>query len=130
MMNLGTPDQAFALSHLPNRGVGLARLEFIINRQVGVHPRALLERDVLPAALQAEVDAHWHAYPSPTEFFISRVAGGVATIAAAFAPEPVIVRLSDFKSNEYANLVGGDRYEPREENPMLGYRGASITDCP
>lgn len=125
MMNLGTPDQAFALSHLPNRGVGLARLEFIINRQVGVHPRALLERDVLPAALQAEVDAHWQAYPSPTEFFISRVAEGVATIAAAFAPEPVIVRLSDFKSNEYANLVGGERYEPREENPMLGYRGAS-----
>jgi pyruvate,water dikinase len=125
MMNLGTPDQAFALSHLPNRGVGLARLEFIINRQVGVHPRALLERDVLPAALQTEVDAHWQAYPSPTEFFISRVAEGVATIAAAFAPEPVIVRLSDFKSNEYANLVGGERYEPREENPMLGYRGAS-----
>ena len=125
MMNLGTPDQAFALSHLPNNGVGLARLEFIINRQVGVHPRALLERDVLPDALQAEVDAHWQAYPSPTEFFISRVAEGVATIAAAFAPEPVIVRLSDFKSNEYANLVGGERYEPREENPMLGYRGAS-----
>ena len=125
MMNLGTPDQAFALSHLPNKGVGLARLEFIINRQVGVHPRALLERDVLPDALQAEVDAHWQAYSSPTEFFISRVAEGVATIAAAFAPEPVIVRLSDFKSNEYANLVGGERYEPREENPMLGYRGAS-----
>jgi pyruvate,water dikinase len=125
MMNLGTPDQAFALSHLPNRGVGLARLEFIINRQVGVHPRALLERDLLPAALQKEVDEHWRAYPSPREFFISRVAEGVATIAAAFAPEPVIVRLSDFKSNEYANLVGGDRYEPREENPMLGYRGAS-----
>ena len=125
MMNLGTPDQAFALSHLPNNGVGLARLEFIINRQVGVHPRALLERDVLPDALQAEVDAHWQAYPSPTEFFISRVAEGVATIAAAFAPEPVIVRLSDFKSNEYANLGGGERYEPREENPMLGYRGAS-----
>jgi len=125
MMNLGTPDQAFALSHLPNRGVGLARLEFIINRQVGVHPRALLERDVLPAALQARVDEHWRAYPSPREFFVSRVAEGVATIAAAFAPEPVIVRLSDFKSNEYANLVGGERYEPREENPMLGYRGAS-----
>ncbi len=125
MMNLGTPDQAFALSHLPNRGVGLARLEFIINRQVGVHPRALLERDLLPAALQQQVDEHWQAYPSPREFFISRVAEGVATIAAAFAPEPVIVRLSDFKSNEYANLVGGDRYEPREENPMLGYRGAS-----
>lgn len=125
MMNLGTPDQAFALSHLPNAGVGLARLEFIINRQVGVHPRALLERDLLPAALQQQVDEHWRAYPSPREFFISRVAEGVATIAAAFAPEPVIVRLSDFKSNEYANLVGGDRYEPREENPMLGYRGAS-----
>ncbi|MCA1942617.1 MAG: phosphoenolpyruvate synthase [Yonghaparkia sp.] len=125
MMNLGTPDQAFALSHLPSRGVGLARLEFIINRQVGVHPRALLERDVLPAALQAQVDEHWRAYPSPREFFVSRVAEGVATIAAAFAPEPVIVRLSDFKSNEYANLVGGERYEPREENPMLGYRGAS-----
>ncbi len=125
MMNLGTPEQAFALSRLPNRGVGLARLEFIINHQVGVHPNALLERDVLPAALQATVDTLWRAYPSPTEFFISRVAEGVATIAAAFAPEPVIVRLSDFKSNEYANLIGGERYEPREENPMLGYRGAS-----
>ncbi len=125
MMNVGTPDQAFAFSHLPHRGVGLARLEFIINRQVGIHPRALLERDVLPADLQKVVDEHCAAYPSPRAFFVSRVAEGVSTIAAAFAPEPVIVRLSDFKSNEYAGLIGGDRYEPREENPMLGYRGAS-----
>jgi len=125
MMNVGTPDQAFAFSHLPHRGVGLARLEFIINRQVGIHPRALLERDVLPADLQKIVDERCAAYPSPRAFFVSRVAEGVSTIAAAFAPEPVIVRLSDFKSNEYAGLIGGERYEPKEENPMLGYRGAS-----
>jgi len=125
MMNVGTPDQAFAFSHLPNKGVGLARLEFIINRQVGIHPRALLDRDELPADLQKVVDEHCAAYPSPRAYFVSRVAEGVSTIAAAFAPEPVIVRLSDFKSNEYAGLIGGERYEPKEENPMLGYRGAS-----
>ncbi|GAA5038847.1 phosphoenolpyruvate synthase [Microbacterium fluvii] len=125
MMNVGTPDQAFAFSKLPNRGVGLARLEFIINRQIGIHPRALLEHDTLPVDLRTEIDERIAAYPSPREFFVQRVAEGVSTIAAAFAPDPVIVRMSDFKTNEYANLLGGDRYEPREENPMLGWRGAS-----
>jgi len=125
MMNVGTPDQAFSFAKLPNRGVGLARLEFIINRQIGIHPRALLEHAALPAELRAQVDERIVAYPSPREFFVKRVAEGVATIAAAFAPEPVIVRMSDFKSNEYANLLGGERYEPHEENPMLGWRGAS-----
>ncbi|MGP5621132.1 phosphoenolpyruvate synthase [Candidatus Corynebacterium faecigallinarum] len=125
MMNVATPDQAFAFSHLPNSGVGLARMEFIINRQIGVHPKALLERDSLDPELQAEVDAARAAYPSPEEFFIQRVVEGVSTIAAAFDPKPVIVRLSDFKTNEYANLIAGERYEPNEENPMLGYRGAA-----
>lgn len=125
MMNVGTPDQAFSFSQLPHHGVGLARLEFIINHQVGIHPRALLERDDLPAALRQRVDERVTAFVSPREYFVRRVAEGVATIAASFAPEPVIVRLSDFKTNEYANLIGGERYEPREENPMLGYRGAS-----
>ncbi len=125
MMNVGTPDQAFSFAKLPNRGVGLARLEFIINRQIGIHPRALLERDALPAELQARIDEATAAYPGPREFFVQRVAEGVATIAAAFWPQPVIVRMSDFKSNEYANLLGGDRYEPHEENPMIGWRGAS-----
>ncbi|MDO5051635.1 MAG: phosphoenolpyruvate synthase [Pseudoclavibacter sp.] len=125
MMNVGTPDQAFSFAKLPNRGVGLARLEFIINRQIGIHPRALLERDELPRELREQVDARIAAYDSPRDFFVRRVAEGVATIAAAFDPEPVIVRMSDFKSNEYANLLGGERYEPEEENPMLGWRGAS-----
>ncbi|KRA24688.1 phosphoenolpyruvate synthase [Microbacterium sp. Root61] len=125
MMNVGTPDQAFSFSRMPNRGVGLARLEFVINRQIGIHPRALLEYDTLPAPLQAEIAERIAAYPSPREFFVQRVAEGVSMLAAAFAPEPVIVRMSDFKSNEYANLLGGDRYEPHEENPMIGYRGAS-----
>jgi len=125
MMNVGNPDRAFAFAALPHRGVGLARLEFIINRMIGIHPRALLEYDTLPVELQATIAPLISAYPSPREFFVSRLAEGVATIAAAFAPEPVIVRLSDFKSNEYANLIGGPRYEPNEENPMLGFRGAS-----
>lgn len=125
MMNVGTPDQAFSFSRLPHRGVGLARLEFIINRQIGIHPRALLETDTLDAELRAQIDERVAAYPSPREFFVQRVAEGISMIAAAFAPEPVIVRMSDFKSNEYANLIGGERYEPHEENPMLGYRGAS-----
>ena len=124
MMNVGTPDQVFSFSRLPHRGVGLARLEFIINRQIGIHPRALLEGD-LPAELQAQIDERVAAYPSPRDFFVQRVAEGISMIVAAFAPEPVIVRMSDFKSNEYANLIGGERYEPHEENPMLGYRGAS-----
>ncbi|MFV0375044.1 phosphoenolpyruvate synthase [Microbacterium sp.] len=125
MMNVGTPDQAFSFSKLPHRGVGLARLEFIINRQIGIHPRALLEFESLPEDLHGEIARKIAAYDSPRDYFVQRVAEGVSMIAAAFAPEPVIVRLSDFKSNEYANLVGGDRYEPHEENPMLGYRGAS-----
>ncbi|MFE6734714.1 phosphoenolpyruvate synthase [Microbacterium sp. NPDC057650] len=125
MMNVGTPDQAFSFSRLPNRGVGLARLEFIINRQIGIHPRALLERDTLPDDLRRQVDARIAAYPSPRDYFVQRVVEGVSMLAAAFAPEPVIVRMSDFKSNEYANLLGGERYEPHEENPMIGYRGAS-----
>ena len=125
MMNVGTPDQAFSFSKIPNRGVGLARLEFIINRQIGIHPRALLELDTLDDELQEEINERIAAYASPRDYFVQRVAEGVSMIAAAFAPEKVIVRLSDFKSNEYANLLGGDRYEPHEENPMLGYRGAS-----
>ncbi|GAA1945743.1 phosphoenolpyruvate synthase [Microbacterium deminutum] len=125
MMNVGTPSQAFSFAQLPNHGVGLARLEFIINRQVGIHPRALLEYDTLSPALRAQIAPRIAAYPSPREYFVSRVTEGVSTIAAAFAPERVIVRMSDFKSNEYANLIGGPQYEPHEENPMLGYRGAS-----
>lgn len=125
MMNVGTPDQAFSFSRLPNAGVGLARLEFIINRQIGIHPRALLELDTLEGKLREKIEAATAAYDSPRDYFVRRVAEGVSMIAAAFAPEPVIVRLSDFKSNEYANLVGGELYEPHEENPMLGYRGAS-----
>jgi pyruvate,water dikinase len=130
MMNVGTPDQAFAFSMLPNEGVGLARLEFIINRQIGIHPKALLDHaaGTLVAddpELARKVDEAVAAYPGPREFFVQRVAEGVSTIAAAFHPKPVIVRMSDFKSNEYANLVGGPNYEPHEENPMIGYRGAS-----
>src|SRR5215207_1749764 len=125
MMNVGTPDQAFAFSRLPNAGVGLARLEFIINRQIGIHPRALLDLDQLEEPLKRQVAEAVAAYDSPREYFVTRVAEGVATLAAAFAPEPVIVRMSDFKSNEYANLIGGELYEPHEENPMIGYRGAS-----
>lgn len=129
MMNVGTPEQAFSFSRLPNAGVGLARLEFIINRQIGIHPQALLDLerdpDSLDPALRREVEEITAAYASPRQFFVQRVAEGVATIAAAFAPEPVIVRMSDFKSNEYAHLVGGRAYEPEEENPMIGYRGAS-----
>jgi pyruvate,water dikinase len=125
MMNVGTPDQAFAFSRLPNAGVGLARLEFIINRQIGIHPKALLDLDTLTGDLHDQIAAAVAAYPSPRDFFVTRVAEGVSMLAAAFAPEPVIVRMSDFKSNEYANLVGGELYEPHEENPMIGYRGAS-----
>lgn len=128
MMNVGNPDQAFAFSRIPNAGVGLARLEFIINRQIGIHPKALLELDALEVAdpeLGAQIRERIAAYDGPCEFFVQRVAEGVSTIAAAFAPNPVIVRMSDFKSNEYANLLAGERYEPEEENPMLGYRGAS-----
>ena len=125
MLNVANPDLAFEFSQVPNHGVGLARLEFIINRQIGIHPRALLEFDTLPADLKARVAERLHGYDSPRHYFVQRLSEGVATIAAAFAPRPVIVRMSDFKSNEYANLLGGDRYEPHEENPMIGFRGAS-----
>ncbi len=125
MMNVGNPELAFAFSRLPNEGVGLARLEFIIARNVGVHPKALLEFDAQPAALKADIAARIAGYPGPVDFYVSKIAEGVATIAAAFWPKKVIVRLSDFKSNEYSNLLGGARYEPHEENPMLGFRGAS-----
>ena len=125
MMNVGTPEQAFSFAQLPNAGVGLARLEFIINRQIGIHPKALLGLDDLEEPLKSEITETIAAYPGPREFFVQRVAEGVSTLAAAFAPEPVIVRMSDFKSNEYANMVGGELFEPDEENPMIGYRGAS-----
>ena len=125
MMNVGTPDQAFEFSRLPNKGIGLARLEFIINRQIGIHPKALLELDQQEPEIKAAIEEQIAAYDSPRDFFVKRVAEGVSMLAAAFAPEPVIVRMSDFKSNEYANLLGGERYEPHEENPMIGYRGAS-----
>ena len=125
MMNVGNPELAFEFRQLPNEGVGLARLEFIINKNVGIHPKALIELDRQPADLQREIGKRIAGYASPTEFYVGKIAEGVATIAAAFWPKKVIVRLSDFKSNEYSNLVGGQRYEPHEENPMLGFRGAS-----
>ena len=125
MMNVGNPDRAFAFSAIPNKGVGLARLEFIINRMIGIHPRALLEFDQLNGALQETITEHIAGYSGPVDFYVDKLTEGIATIAAAFAPEPVIVRLSDFKSNEYANLIGGSQYEPHEENPMLGFRGAA-----
>jgi pyruvate,water dikinase len=125
MMNVGNPDRAFDFAQIPNAGVGLARLEFIINRMIGVHPKALLEYASLDEATRDTVQRKIAGYPDPVSFYVSRLAEGIGTIAAAFAPAPVIVRLSDFKSNEYANLIGGRLYEPQEENPMLGFRGAS-----
>jgi pyruvate,water dikinase len=125
MMNVGNPDRAFDFASIPNHGVGLARLEFIINRMIGVHPRALLEFDTLDADLKDTIRRQMAGYAEPVGFYVEKLCEGIGTIAAAFAPEPVIVRLSDFKSNEYANLIGGRRYEPVEENPMLGFRGAS-----
>ncbi len=125
MMNVGNPDRAFAFANLPNKGVGLARLEFIINRMIGIHPRALVDYARLSRDLQEAIEPLIAAYESPREFFIARLTEGISTIAAAFHPHPVIVRLSDFKSNEYANLIAGNVYEPEEENPMLGFRGAS-----
>jgi pyruvate,water dikinase len=125
MMNVGTPEQAFDFAALPHRGVGLARLEFIVNRQIGIHPQALLDLDRQPPDVRRTIDSMISAYDSPRDYFVKRLAEGVAMIAAAFAPQPVIVRMSDFKSNEYANLVGGSQYEPHEENPMIGFRGAS-----
>jgi len=125
MMNVGNPELAFEFQRLPNAGVGLARLEFIISRNVGIHPKALLELDRQHPELKREIEARIAAYPSATDFYVHKVAEGVATIAAAFHPKKVIVRMSDFKSNEYSTLLGGERYEPHEENPMLGFRGAS-----
>ncbi|HET9329330.1 MAG TPA: phosphoenolpyruvate synthase [Steroidobacteraceae bacterium] len=125
MMNVGNPDRAFDFAGIPNHGVGLARLEFIINRMIGVHPRALLEFERLDSELKEQVRTQMAGYSDPVGFYVEKLAEGVAQIAAAFAPETVIVRLSDFKSNEYANLIGGERYEPHEENPMLGFRGAA-----
>ncbi|MEZ5462313.1 phosphoenolpyruvate synthase [Dokdonella sp.] len=125
MMNVANPERAFDFAMLPNAGVGLARLEMIIASHIGVHPKALLEYDSQDAETRRKIDERMAGYSSPVDFYVDRLAEGIATITAAFAPEPVIVRLSDFKSNEYANLIGGSNYEPHEENPMIGFRGAS-----
>ena len=124
MMNVGNPDRAFSFSSIPNHGVGLARLEFIINRMIGIHPKALINYDEMKGSLKAKIDQQMSGYNDPVKFFVDKLAEGVSTIAAAFSPKPVIVRMSDFKSNEYANLIGGDIFEPKEENPMIGFRGA------
>ncbi len=125
MLIAGNPGQAFTVAQLPNSGVGLARMEFIISNHIGVHPRALLEFDSLSAELKAEILEHTHGYASPVDFYVDKLAEGIATITAAFYPKPVIIRTSDFKSNEYAQLIGGATFEPQEENPMIGFRGAS-----
>jgi pyruvate,water dikinase len=125
MMNVGNPELAFDFAQLPNEGVGLARLEFVINNTIGIHPKAILEIDQAPARLREEIRRRARGYANPEAFFVDKLVEGVATIGAAFWPKPVIVRLSDFKSNEYKKLLGGDIYEPDEENPMLGFRGAS-----
>lgn len=125
MMNVGNPDRAFDFAQIPNEGIGLARLEFIINRMIGVHPKALLNIDSLPRETRAAVLTRTAGYASPVDFYVEKLVEGIATLAAAFGDKPVIVRMSDFKSNEYANLIGGKLYEPEEENPMLGFRGAS-----
>ncbi|VVO05576.1 phosphoenolpyruvate synthase [Pseudomonas fluorescens] len=125
MMNVGNPDRAFDFAQLPNAGVGLARLEFIINRMIGVHPKALLNYDGLSLDIKESVDKRIAGYNDPVGFYVEKLVEGISTLAAAFYPKKVIVRLSDFKSNEYANLIGGKLYEPEEENPMLGFRGAS-----
>ncbi|WP_110677491.1 phosphoenolpyruvate synthase [Salinicola sp. RZ23] len=125
MMNVGNPDRAFAFAGLPNAGVGLARLEFIINRMIGVHPRALMDYDKLSSDLKQTIDLRTAGYADPVSFYVDRLVEGISTLAASFYPKRVIVRLSDFKSNEYENLIGGKLYEPGEENPMLGFRGAS-----
>lgn len=125
MMNVANPERAFDFGQLPNAGIGLARLEMIIASHIGIHPKALLEYDQQDAAVKKQIDARIAGYGTPVEFYINRLAEGIATLTASVAPHPVIVRLSDFKSNEYANLIGGSRYEPHEENPMIGFRGAS-----
>jgi pyruvate, water dikinase len=125
MMNVANPERAFDFGMLPNAGIGLARLEMIIASHIGVHPKALLEYKLQDAETKAKIDQRIAGYADPVSFYVDRLAEGIATIAASVYPKPVIVRLSDFKSNEYANLLGGSRYEPHEENPMIGYRGAS-----
>lgn len=125
MMNVGSPERAFAFAGIPNDGVGLARIEFVIARMIGIHPKALLEFDAQTPELQAAIQERIAGYADPVGFYVDKLAEGIATIGAAFAPKPVIVRTSDFKTNEYANLLGGERYEPKEENPMIGFRGAS-----
>ena len=125
MMNVGNPELAFEFAQIPNGGVGLARLEFVINNMIGIHPKAILDIGQVPASLRDEINRRSRGYATPKQFFIEKLVEGVATIAAAFYPKPVIVRMSDFKSNEYRKLLGGEIYEPEEENPMLGFRGAS-----
>ena len=125
MMNVGNPELAFEFAQIPNGGVGLARLEFVINNMIGIHPKAILDLGQVPASLRDEINRRSRGYATPKQFFIEKLVEGVATIASAFYPKPVIVRMSDFKSNEYRKLLGGDIYEPEEENPMLGFRGAS-----
>ncbi|EDO25877.1 predicted protein [Nematostella vectensis] len=135
MMNVGNPDRAFDFRALPNAGVGLARLEFIINRMIGVHPKALLNLADQPAATRNVIERRISGYGDPVSFYVEKLVEGIATLAAAFYPKKVIVRMSDFKSNEYGHLIGGEQYEPGEENPMLGFRGAaryisdSFQDC-
>lgn len=124
-MNVGNPGRAFHFANIPNAGVGLARLEFIVSNMIGIHPKALLEFEQQPPDLQAAMRERTAGYRDPVSFYVEKLVEGVSTLAAAFWPKPVIVRLSDFKSNEYANLVAGDRYEPHEENPMIGFRGAA-----
>jgi len=125
MMNIGNPERAFSFAQLPNEGIGLARLEFIINKMIGIHPKALLNFDTLDADLQDTINQRITAYDSPVDYYVNRLAEGISTLAAAFNPKRVIVRMSDFKSNEYAHLIGGPQFEPVEENPMIGYRGTS-----
>ena len=125
MMNVGNPDRAFSFAQIPNAGVGLARLEFIINRMIGVHPKALLNMNTLPREVSQAINERIAGYASPVDFYVDKLVEGISTLAVAFREQPVIVRMSDFKSNEYANLIGGKLYEPSEENPMLGFRGAS-----
>ena len=125
MMNVGNPERAFSFARLPNAGVGLARLEFVINNTIGIHPRALLDYDVMPMDVKQSIDLAMAGYAGPIDFYVEKLVEGISSLAAAFAPERVIVRMSDFKSNEYANMVGGELYEPDEENPMIGFRGAS-----
>src|SRR6185437_14713123 len=124
-MNIGNPELAFDFQRIPNDGIGLARLEFIIARMIGIHPKAVLDYPDIPADLKQEVENLCAGYRDPASFYVEKLTEGIATLGAAFFPKPVIVRMSDFKSNEYSSLIGGHHYEPREENPMLGFRGAS-----